>query len=331
LRQLKPMVVYGFNQEITNRKGVQFSILVGTAINATCDADVPGDGVVPIPSAMWQIKDKGFIFRIHTELTGRDDFIIFVKPRLAVGPKKAATAKLESDKNSDFAVKSINENLLASLDPLPFIKRPEPPKTSSTKIVAARNVKIKAGEAAEVPVSFAANLKNGATFLSSPNMTVSLVDSTGETVEKIESGSDLASAVFKTFYSNGKTGNFVLRFENTGEEGESVFVSLWTSSNLLSLEFVEILKQTDASVKLQAKLTSNGEIVKGASVSAKISGQNVETPLLDDGKHGDGEANDGVYGATSGKLPDGDYLIEASAAAAGASASTATVLKIGGQ
>lgn len=327
LRQLKPSVVADFNRETTNRKGVQFSILVGTAVKATCQADIPGDGVVSIPSAMWQVRDRGFIYRLHTELTGRDDFVIFVKPRLALGPKKAAAAAgiaLERNGNSP-----IGENLLASSEPARVFDSGAV-QTDISKIASSKNVRLKAGESAEVPVAFAGGVKNGVTFLSSPNVTVSLVDADGDEVEKIDAGSPRAAEIFKTFFANGKSGNFTVKFENTGDKDETAYLAAWTNSNTLDVEFVEIQAGADGTVKMQVKVTSNGTEVKGASVTAKIDQQNSEVVLFDDGKHGDGEANDGVYGASTEKLSEGDHLVEAKAAADGMSASAATALSVGG-
>src|SRR5690606_12140786 len=45
------------------------------------------DGVVPVQSAKWQIKDNATSKSVHTDLTGTSDFSNFVKPRLAIGPK----------------------------------------------------------------------------------------------------------------------------------------------------------------------------------------------------------------------------------------------------
>jgi hypothetical protein len=90
LRQLQTSVVAEFNNEVTNRKGVRFSITYTDKIPVTCDLKVPGDGVVTRASAIWQIADVSHSDSLeHTALTGKEDFMRFVRPRLALGPKEA--------------------------------------------------------------------------------------------------------------------------------------------------------------------------------------------------------------------------------------------------
>jgi hypothetical protein len=90
LRQLQTSVVAEFNNEVTNRKGVRFSITYTDKIPITCDLKVAGDGVVTRASAIWQIADVSHSDSLeHTALTGKEDFMRFVRPRLALGPKMA--------------------------------------------------------------------------------------------------------------------------------------------------------------------------------------------------------------------------------------------------
>jgi pimeloyl-ACP methyl ester carboxylesterase len=90
LRQLQPSVVAEFNKEVTNRKDVRFSITYTDKIPMTCDLKVAGDGVVTRASAIWQIADVSHSDSLeHTALTGKEDFMRFVRPRLALGPKMA--------------------------------------------------------------------------------------------------------------------------------------------------------------------------------------------------------------------------------------------------
>jgi hypothetical protein len=75
---------------VTNRKGVKFSITYTDKIPRTCDLKEAGDGVVSKSSAIWQIADVSHSDSLeHTSLTGKEDFMRFVYPRLALGPKKA--------------------------------------------------------------------------------------------------------------------------------------------------------------------------------------------------------------------------------------------------
>ena len=180
----------------------------------------------------------------------------------------------------------------------------------------------------EIPLSFP-NARSGVSFVAPPFVKASLVNPDGEIAQTIEAGSAEAAQTFKTFYAD-KAGNWILRFENAGDQETNALAAVWNETNPLALEFIEIQKQTDGTVKLQAKLTNaGGAAVKGAIVTAKISGQTAEIALLDDGKNGDGEANDGVYGATTEKLQAGEYVIEGDARASGSIARASVFLSVG--
>jgi hypothetical protein len=60
----------------------------------------------------------------------------------------------------------------------------------------------------------------------------------------------------------------------------------------------------------------------------KINNQTPEIALVDDGKHGDGKANDGIYGMTIEKLAAGEHFIEAKAMINAATATATAVLTI---
>lgn len=87
VRQLRQDYAAEFNRTVTQRRGVKFSALAGNSVPASCKWSGEGDGVVPVKSALWTIKDTALTNSIHTELTGTKDFSGFVKPRLAIGPK----------------------------------------------------------------------------------------------------------------------------------------------------------------------------------------------------------------------------------------------------
>jgi triacylglycerol esterase/lipase EstA (alpha/beta hydrolase family) len=84
LEQLRPKYLEGFNRAVRNRKGVKFSNLVGTSVPATCQSTVSGDGVVEIPSAIWEIGDIRYSKNVHTALTSEEDFWRLVWRKLSV-------------------------------------------------------------------------------------------------------------------------------------------------------------------------------------------------------------------------------------------------------
>jgi hypothetical protein len=247
-----------------------------------------------------------------------------------LGPKRAKqTASTENKPNDETLAKnfsSIGEYLIASVNPLAILSNLQT-ASDTVQVVLSKNVRIPVGERAEIPVNLE-TAKTGVTFVVAPFVKVSLVNAdNGETEQTIEAGSAEAAQTFKTFYA-GKPGSKILRFENTGKLPANVVVAIWNDKNPLALEFLEIQKQADGTVKMQAALTNNGTVVKGAAISVKINNQTTEIALADDGKHGDGQANDGVYGATTGKLAAGEHFIEAKAAINGASVTATAVLSI---
>jgi pimeloyl-ACP methyl ester carboxylesterase len=87
LRELKTDVCRTFNNQVTNRKGVKFSITYTDRIPTTGDTLEAGDGVVSKSSAIWELTDISRSDSLdHTSLTGKEDFVRFILPRLAVGP-----------------------------------------------------------------------------------------------------------------------------------------------------------------------------------------------------------------------------------------------------
>ncbi|HEV2863084.1 MAG TPA: choice-of-anchor X domain-containing protein [Pyrinomonadaceae bacterium] len=321
LRQLMPIVVWEFNREVTNRKGVQFSILAGVPVPRTCSEKTAGDGVVSVPSALWKVDDSDWAPRIHTALTGRRDFFSFVKPRLAVGPKKAkesaapgATAGRAWDSVPD-------DNLVASLRPV----LPAPaPATPQARILLSKALKVGPGQSAEVPVQIGGKGDAGVTFVAPPAVKVSLVGADGTAREPAE-----AAGPFQTFYPED-AGSWTLRFENGGDAEAAASATVWANEPVsLAVEFTELQRQADGGLRLQAKVTAGPEAVKGAVVSVRLDGQPNEISLRDDGKHGDGAPGDGLYGATTGKTRTGETFVEVKAFSNGVTATAAAFVTAG--
>ena len=310
LRQLRPSVVEEFNQQVTDRKGVKFSILAGVPVPRTCHELGYGDGVVSIPSALWKVEDRDYAPRVHTAITGREDFLSFVKPRLALGPKRAKQSAALFKASDDFAHMTAEGNLLASLKP----QAAAPKAEAGPRILLSKDLKIEPGQTAEVPVSVDDKGDAGVTFVAPPSVEVSLVGADGSA-----HGAE-ASGPFRTFHLEG-AGSWTLRFENTGDAAADVFAAVWANERgALAVEFTELQRQAGGTLKLQARVTAGAAAVKGAAVSVRLDGLPAETFLHDDGKHGDGAAGDGVYGATNVKAGAGHTFVEVKAFSNGATA-----------
>jgi hypothetical protein len=327
LRELRTGECRTFNSQITNRKGVKFSIVYTDSIPFTGNTTESGDGVVSKSSAIWQITDISHSDSLeHTALTGKEDFMRFVYPRLAVGPRKAKqTASLNENFQTTptYALNLINKNWIASADPraLAFIFQTE----------TANRVRLKPKQTLEMEIPTSKSKRGAIGFFAPSKISATLTDAGGELLGENTAQTAEAKAMFRYIVVDKPiaAGTWKLKLENTDEAESLAFIVPVFDTNPLALEFVEIQKQTDGSVKMQAMLTNNGIAVKGAIISVKINNQAPEIALADDGKHGDGQANDGVYGATTGKLAAGEHFIEARATANGLNATATTVLTTG--
>lgn len=229
VRQLRQDVVADFNKVNTNRKGVKFSVLAGNPLPTMCKTVVWNDGVVPVPSAKWQIKDNAESKNIHTELTGTSDFSAFVKPRLAIGPKGnhapemptlpgQTGSKRQNDFNQIFA-SAANESEISLMENLREYFAPDFAK--SVKIMPKSSVEV------EIPVEQALNF--GLTFMASNEISATLFDDKGAIVGKNLTKTPEASAWFRSIYvdKNVTSGTWKLKLENTSDRELEAILATW--------------------------------------------------------------------------------------------------------
>jgi hypothetical protein len=143
---------------------------------------MPGDGVVTVPSATWwwKIKDRDFVHSFHTDITGKSDFESFVKPRLALGPKK-----VKQDQTRSLFQNPVNENWTASLKPI-FAPEVLVQKDAEPNVQTAKFVKIAPEDKTDVPINFPANSNSGITFIAPEGVSLTLVRETEEETEQIQ-------------------------------------------------------------------------------------------------------------------------------------------------
>lgn len=322
IKELRPYSVNKFNAVNTNRKGVKFSILAGYTVRSTCHEWGLGDGVVQLPSALYNVGDRDYSRNIHTELTGKDDFEKFVLPRLAVGPKKARTeqtvAWLENlrDENPSgvfsgyFRHAAYENELLADEDE---------PKLDNVTMQKKIALAPKQTQEMEIPAG-AAGRSSGVLLVASTAVTAVLTDAGGAVVGKSEGGLDAVKNPFRTILLEKPSagGNLKLKLENFDTNETTVFVAAFTVVGADDGLTIEAGRPSAAGiVALRAKWKETGGPVLNARIVGKIVGQDKEIAFFDDGKHADGAANDGVYGAMTEKLAPGEYFVEATGEAAG--------------
>ena len=347
LRQLKPAVVEEYNKKTFNRKNVKFSILAGFGAGPTCGFEI-GDGVVPLSSALYNIVDRSYAGTHHLALTEEKYFKSFVMPRIAVGPKKAkseqTTAMLDQLNDDNFALalendsrnkkagyfrnvsyKNAENNQAGEDDNVPM----KDPENLTTRI----GVKLAPKQTKEVEIPVRDGTSAGVVLLAMPYISATLTDANGRVVGTSPAITTGLGDYFRTIFVQKeiKNGVWKLKLENVANVETTVLIAGFTNTGAALSFKVEAGKSSAAGqLPLTAKWTINNAPVLNAKITANVLGQAENIEFFDDGKHGDGAANDGVYGASVGKLPAGDYSVEAKAEANGQTAMAVTSFNIGG-
>jgi pimeloyl-ACP methyl ester carboxylesterase len=238
VRQLKPDVVAEFNRVTTNRKGVKFSVLAGNPLPVMCKTVVWNDGVVPVESAVWKIKDNALSKNVHTDLTGTADFSAFVKPRLAVGPR--------GDHNPERPEASqqpggVNRNDFGAAAATAFVSAFYPADAGPAPAAAgedsrpafAREVRLAPKQSVEIEIPVAAGSADfGVTFMADALVSATLLDGAGAARGRNLAGSPEARGFFRTiFVDKGvAAGTWKLRLENTGALEATAVVAAWSDA-----------------------------------------------------------------------------------------------------
>ena len=240
MRQLKPSVVAEFNRVTTNRKGVKFSVLAGNPLPVMCKTVVWNDGVVPVESAIWQIKDNALSKNVHTDLTGTADFSSFVKPRLAVGPKGDHNPERPEQPRLPQYPNQINRREGGT--PAPSFLNASYGATAGIAFAwmdeefhpsFARELKLAPKQVVEIEIPVAAAAANfGVTFMAGAQVSATLADERGAVRGKNLAGSAEARGFFRTIYvdANVAAGTWKLRLENTGTLEAAVVISAWSDA-----------------------------------------------------------------------------------------------------
>jgi pimeloyl-ACP methyl ester carboxylesterase len=233
IRQLKPAVVAEFNRVNVNRKGAKFSVLAGNPLPVMCKTVVLNDGVVPVESAHWEIRDKAVSRNLHTELTGTADFSSFVKPRLAIGPKG------NHNPEQPELPRYQNQTGRSSDSPYAFnfVNASYRPQSSSVagasddfRPMFAKEVKLAPKQMLEIELAVPAAANFGVTFMSSSKVSATLLDDKGAIQGKNLADSPESRGFFRTiFVERGiVAGTWRLKVENTGEQEAVAVIASWS-------------------------------------------------------------------------------------------------------
>jgi hypothetical protein len=151
------------------------------------------------------------------------------------------------------------------------------------------------------------------------NVSATVLDETGIIIAKNTAGTPESTADFRTIrIEKEMKAPWKLKLENTGAKEAGAIVSAWTETKTDSVQFTVAAGKATATgqIPLQARLLDGASPIAGATVKVKLLADDkdpVELTLADDGAHGDGAANDGVYGTVTEKLPNGNYSLAARA------------------
>lgn len=239
VRQLKPSVVADFNKVNMNRKGVKFSVLAGNPLPVMCKTVVWNDGVVPVESAIWTIKDSAVSKNVHTDLTGTADFSSFVKPRLAVGPHGDHNPARPDQTELSQYPNQINQNVQESFAPTflnasylvraaaVFVSLDEDSRPSF-----AKELKLAPKQVIEVEIPVAASANFGVTFMADAQVSATLLDDKGAVRGRNLSGSPEARDFFRTIFvdKNVNAGTWRLRLEKTGTLEAPAVIAAWSDA-----------------------------------------------------------------------------------------------------
>ena len=231
VRQLRQDVVADFNKVNTNRKGVKFSILAGDPLPVMCKTYVWNDGVVPVPSAIWKIKDNALSKNVHTELTGTSDFSSFVKPRLAIGPKgnhnpEAPELPVYSNQTGQ---RNVNSYFVKAAYK-PEISNETSPDEENFKPDFAKALKLAAKQSTEIEIPVEQTLNFGLTFMASPEVSATLLNEKGVIVGKNLTKTPEANAWFRSIFveKNVSAGTWKLKLENTSNRELEIILATWS-------------------------------------------------------------------------------------------------------
>jgi hypothetical protein len=202
-----------------------------------CKTIVWNDGVVPVPSALWKIKDNALSGSVHTDLTGTADFSRFVKPRLAIGPKgnhNPETPELPEfpGQMGRFIPRNYGMSVLPfSIDDVTDIATAnEVSSTADESQVKA--VKLQPRQTLDIDIGVPTGSNFGITFMADSRVAATLVDEKGTIAGKNGAKSAESRAWFRSiFYDKPTTaGTWKIRLENTSDGEAEVLLVAWNNA-----------------------------------------------------------------------------------------------------
>jgi pimeloyl-ACP methyl ester carboxylesterase len=295
--ELIPHVVASFNQKVTQQRGVHFSVIAGNANIYPCVP--PGFGlldksdlVVTVKSAHHTYTDIGFTSKNHLEMTSDNGiFNTWVVRHLALG-KNITQNRIAENKPSatgtDDQLNSLQFNQIAQHD-------------------------LKANGDLDVPLTITKSSGLYLMLIAPAGVSSSLIDPSGKVVDSVAAGSERAIQPFRALQASAPAvGTWKLRLHNTLSQNATIAYGLTLVDSELQAQSTFEYDSTNKQIVLQFSLNKQQQAQAAAKVSAELvanDGTRTTVQLYDDGKHGDGAAGDGVFGASAPVAADKQYIV----------------------
>ena len=211
-----------FNERVKARKGTKFSVLVGNAFNPICQMDVPGDGITPNRSAIWNIRQWKFstVPARHENQLGHQPNFVQIVNWLAIPPKgdhKPDTdnfmGSLQEGENIGrlrrYGAMAYADSLGSEADPAFFGDEDAEPDF-------ATGIKVATGQSATVEIPVKKGSRFSVSYVAPPNVSATLVDTNGNVLGKITAGTPEAEGAFRTITVSKpfEEGTWRLKFDN---------------------------------------------------------------------------------------------------------------------
>ncbi|MBB2913148.1 putative repeat protein (TIGR01451 family) [Streptosporangium becharense] len=308
----------GFNDRITNLRGVRASNLVGVKLPVPCTTMMDpfphlGDTVVPWWSALLPLPgwdDHHSAVMPHSFMTFSEDmFKEYVLPRLASltfgAPDPDPVPGLTGERSAAKPDRKAGATVPAA---------DGAGQENSLSVFAGPAATVEPGQTAKLPLQVPQGLAFGVTGVLPETVGLALRDPSGKVTASYTAGSDQAKQPFQGLSATDpQAGAWTLEVTNTAAQAVKADLAAWVTGNPVKVA-AETEAADDGRVTVKAAVTDGGQPVTGATVQAWLVGveqasARVELTLNDDGASGDGAAGDGVYGARTDALADDRYYL----------------------
>jgi hypothetical protein len=276
-----------FNKTVRNRKGVPFSIVAGTDAPTTCYEPMVGDLVVTVPSAFWEVGDRGTMKLLHTSMTGSQPlFAGFVAPRLEVGPGGSAKALAAAAAGGGRAPGGVapDASLAAARD------------AAQPQVVATRRVTLR-GKRVSVPVRGERKATLTAVVVADEGVTSELVAPGGKVVAAVRAGSPESREPLRSLRGKpARGGRWSVRLSGRGDAA----VAIGLSGGAMKLSASARQRKAGGKVSVRAKLRGAGRAARVRAVVRGAAGKPVTLQLRRRGSAWRATTRRGVAGAAAG-------------------------------